>query len=85
MNLVLTVLEITSPVFLLASIGYVWVRLGIEYRIRFVTQLSMTLAVPALIFTALMQSEIAPEMLSAISAATLAAAYMNRRSPSSPS
>lgn len=70
-NLVLTVLEITTPVFLLAMIGFVWVKIGFEYRIEFVTRLAMTLAVPALIFTALMKTEIEPAALSAISLAAL--------------
>ncbi len=73
MNLTLTVLEIVAPVFLLAGIGFAWVKLGIEYRINFVTQLAMTLAVPCLIFTALMQTEIDPKALTALSLATLAA------------
>nr|WP_269751658.1 AEC family transporter [Pseudophaeobacter flagellatus] len=54
----LTVLEITAPVFLLAGVGFTWVRLGFEYRIQFVTRLAMTLAVPALIFTALMKTDL---------------------------
>ncbi|WP_127113603.1 AEC family transporter [Shimia sediminis] len=58
MNIVLTVLEIVSPVFLLAAIGFTWVKVGFEYRIQFVTRLAMTLAVPALIFGALMKSEV---------------------------
>lgn len=58
MNLALTVLEITAPVFLLAAIGFTWVKLGFEYRIEFVTRLAMALAVPALIFTALMKTEL---------------------------
>lgn len=58
MQLALTVLEISAPVFLLAAIGFVWVKLGFEYKIQFVTRLTMTLAVPALIFTALMQSQL---------------------------
>ncbi|MCD9147304.1 AEC family transporter [Pseudophaeobacter flagellatus] len=58
MNLALTVLEITAPVFLLAGVGFTWVRLGFEYRIQFVTRLAMTLAVPALIFTALMKTDL---------------------------
>ncbi|MGR3626698.1 MAG: AEC family transporter, partial [Limimaricola sp.] len=33
MNLVLTVLEITAPVFALATIGFVWVRLGLAYDV----------------------------------------------------
>ena len=46
MNLAVTVLEITAPVFLLAGVGFAWVKLGFEYRIQFVTRLAMTLAVP---------------------------------------
>lgn len=72
MNLVLTVLEIVAPVFLLAAIGFFWVRLGVEYQIRFVTHLAMTLAVPCLIFMALVETEIAPSALASVSLATLA-------------
>lgn len=68
-ELILTVLEITAPVFLLALTGFVWVRLGFEYRLEFVTRLAMTLAVPALIFTALMQTKIDPAALSLVSVA----------------
>lgn len=69
MNLVLTVLEIVAPVYLLAAVGYLWVRLGHEYSIRFVTRLTMTLSVPCLIFTALMNTEIAPDALASVSLA----------------
>lgn len=72
-NLILTVLEIVAPVFLLAVIGFVWVKLGFEYRIEFVTKLAMTLAVPALIFTALMKTEIDPAALTTLSLASIAA------------
>lgn len=58
MNLLLTVFEIVAPVFLLAGVGFIWVKLGIEYRLEFVTRLGVTLAVPSLIFVALMQTEI---------------------------
>ena len=73
MNLALTVLNITAPVFLLAAIGYGWVRLGFEYRLEFVTRLSMTLAVPCLIFVALMETEIDPAALADLSLASLVA------------
>ena len=53
MTLVLTVLQISAPVFLLAGIGFAWVRLGYDYDTAFVTRLAMTLAVPCLVFTAL--------------------------------
>ena len=58
MNLLLTVFEIVAPVFLLSGIGFVWVKFGFEYRLQFVTRLAVTLAVPSLIFVALMQTEI---------------------------
>nr|WP_255552430.1 AEC family transporter [Maritimibacter dapengensis] len=70
-NLALTVIEITAPVFLLAAIGFVWIKTGHEYRIEFVTRLAMTLGVPALIFTALMNTEVEPAALTAISLAAL--------------
>lgn len=73
MNLVVTVLEIAAPVFLLAAIGFIWVKIGAEYRIRFVTQLSMTLGVPCLIFTALMQTDLDPTALTTLTLASIAA------------
>ncbi len=72
MHLVLTVLEIVAPVFLLAAIGFAWVRLGHEYRIRFVTQLAMTLAVPCLIFTALMKMDTGGGALGTLTLAAIA-------------
>lgn len=73
MNLVLTVTEIVAPVFLLGAVGFVWVRLGFDYRVEFVTRLSMTLGVPCLIFVALMQTEIDPRALTTLSVASLVA------------
>ncbi len=73
MNLILTVAGIVAPVGILALVGYAWVRAGFEYRLEFVTRMSMTLAVPCLIFTALMTSTIAPAALSAISLAAVVA------------
>lgn len=72
MNLALTVLEITAPVFLLASAGFTWVKLGFEYRTQFVTRLAMTLAVPCLIFTALMQTTLDKGALGTFTLAALA-------------
>lgn len=69
----LTVLEIVAPVFLLASAGFIWVKAGFSYDIQFVTRMAMTLAVPALIFTALQKSDIAPAALSTVTLAALAA------------
>lgn len=72
MNLVFTVAEVVTPVFALAVIGFLWVKLGFEYRIQFVTRLAMTLSVPCLIFVALMQTEIDPTALTTLSLATIA-------------
>ncbi len=73
MNLILTVLQIVSPVFLLGAIGFGWVRLGFEYHIDFITRLGINLAVPALVFTALMRSPVEPAALGTLSIATVLA------------
>ena len=72
MNLLLTVFEIVAPVFLLAGIGFAWVKLGFEYRLEFVTRLGVTLAVPSLIFVALMQTQIPPGELTRFTLAAIA-------------
>ncbi|MAD93918.1 MAG: transporter, partial [Rhodobacteraceae bacterium] len=66
MALFVTVLQIVAPVFLLALIGIVWVKLGFEYRVQFVTRLAMTIGVPALIFTSLMNTKIEQDSLFAM-------------------
>ncbi|KUJ79033.1 AEC family transporter [Ruegeria profundi] len=73
MNLLPTVFEIVAPVFLLAGIGFAWVKLGFEYRLQFVTRFAMTLAVPSLIFVALMKTDIPGEDLSRFTVASVAA------------
>ncbi|MBY6049177.1 AEC family transporter [Vannielia litorea] len=73
MNLVLTVAQIVAPVFILAAIGFAWVKLGQDYPMRFITRLVMTMAIPCLIFGALMKTEIDPQALTAVSLAALVA------------
>ena len=73
MTLVLTVLEIVAPVFLLAAVGFGWVKLGFEYRLQFVTRLAMTIAVPCLIFTALVNTTLDPAALTTLTLASLVA------------
>ena len=72
MNLAGTVLEIVAPVFLLAAVGFIWVKMGFEYRIQFVTRLAMTLAVPCLIFVSLMQTQLDTQAIAQVSIATVA-------------
>lgn len=73
MNLIATVLEIVAPVFILGSIGFVWVKVGLEYRVEFVTKLAMTLSVPCLIFVSLMETEIDPAALTSLALASVVA------------
>jgi len=62
-NAILTVFETVAPIFLIGTAGFVWVKLGFEYRVEFVTRLAMTLAVPCLIFTSLMKTRLDPGAL----------------------
>ncbi len=73
MSIILTVLQIVAPVFILAGIGFVWVKLGEEYRVKFVTRLSMTMGIPALVFTSLMKTRIDPAALTDMIYASLLA------------
>lgn len=72
MTIIPTVLQTVAPVFLLALVGFFWVRAGYEYQTEFVTRLAMTLSVPCLIFVALMNSQVSPAALTTISLAALA-------------
>ena len=58
MTIVLIILQIVAPVFLLAAIGYAWVKSGWDYDVEFVTRMSMSLATPVLIFVALVKTEL---------------------------
>jgi len=60
---ILTVFETVALILLIGSAGFVWVKLGFEYRVEFVTRLAMTLAVPCLIFTSLMKTRLDPGAL----------------------
>lgn len=66
MNLILTVLQVIAPIGILALVGFSWVKAGFEYRMEFVSRLAMTLALPCLIFTALMKSKIDPASLTTV-------------------
>nr|WP_214650028.1 AEC family transporter [Palleronia pontilimi] len=70
--MILTVGEVVAPVFILALVGFAWVRAGFAYQIEFVTRMAMTLSIPCLIFVALMQTEIPPAALTTLSVATVA-------------
>jgi predicted permease len=63
MRLILEVAQVVAPVFLLAAIGFGWVRRGWSYDVEFVTRLAMTLSIPCLIFMALVRSDVDPRLL----------------------
>ncbi|MEM8978336.1 MAG: AEC family transporter [Pseudomonadota bacterium] len=71
MNLFLTVLEITAPVFLLAALGFGWVRAGLAFDTRFVTQLTTYVSVPCLIFVALVEMDINRDTVARLVLATV--------------
>jgi predicted permease len=50
MSTLVIVIQIVAPVFILAALGFGWVRLGYDYSVVFVTRLAMTVSVPCLIF-----------------------------------
>jgi len=70
-NLTVTVLEIVAPVFILAGLGFAWVKAGLAYPTEFVTHLAMTLAVPCLIFHSLVGSQLDPTAIQSLSLATV--------------
>jgi malate permease and related proteins len=72
-NLITTVMQIVAPVCVLSGIGFAWAKMGYEYRMEFVTRLSMTLGVPCLIFTALMKTKIDPAALTSVFVASVVA------------
>ena len=76
LSLFLSVLEVCAPVFIVAGIGFFWKKFGYEYRIEFVTKLVMSLTIPCLIFSALIQTQIDFEILKTLFYATLAVLAM---------
>lgn len=47
-------LNIISPVFLIAFIGYLWVKRGYDFPTDFVTRINMNIGAPCLVFTGMM-------------------------------
>ncbi|SDZ98521.1 AEC family transporter [Rubrimonas cliftonensis] len=68
----LQVIEIVTPVFALALIGYVWRRLGLAFDIAFVSRIAMQVSVPALLFSVLSRIEVDPKAFRDLALASLA-------------
>lgn len=62
---------IVAPVFLLAGIGFLWVRQGIAYETGFVTRMALEIGTPCLIFSTLIRAEIDPAAFREIALASV--------------
>jgi predicted permease len=69
--MILQILEITTPVFVLALIGYGWTRTGLPFDIPFVTRLAMQVSIPCLIFSVLSGIEVDPVVFRDLALASL--------------
>lgn len=67
------IFEITAPVFLLALAGWIWARLKRPFDLEFVTRLSLTFALPCLVFATLVQAEVDPALFRDVALASLMA------------
>ena len=67
------IFSIIAPVFLCAAIGLVWVKVGKDYEVDFVTNLVSNVGAPCLVFTALVKADITLETMGSMSLASLAA------------
>lgn len=70
-EVLLQVLEILAPILALAAIGFVWERLKAPYDAGFVTRMVMNVAGPCLVFSTLVQTDLAPDLFGAMIAAAL--------------
>ena len=64
-------LTVIAPVFICASIGFVWARSGVPYETRFVTRLVSNVGFPCLIFASLVNVDLAPSVLGSMGLAAL--------------
>ena len=70
-QLIAEILSILAPAALLACIGVIWTRLGLEFPIAFISTLVVNVGLPALLFYTLASSTVDLGMLGAIALATL--------------
>jgi predicted permease len=74
--LILTVFKIIFPIFFLGAIGFFWEKLNKDYPVEFVTKLTMNIALPCLIFTSLMKTNIQSEILNLLIVSTLVSYFL---------
>lgn len=76
MILILTVLKVIFPIFFLGAIGFFWEKLNVDYPVEFVTKLTMNIALPCLIFTSLMNTNVQSEILNLLIISTLVSYFL---------
>lgn len=68
---ILVILGILTPAVFMATIGYIWVRVGVEYPVPFVTTLVINIGLPALLFHTLATSTVELASLAQIAVAAI--------------
>jgi len=76
MILILTVLKIIFPIFFLGAIGFCWEKFNVDYPVEFITKLTMNVALPCLIFTSLMKTNVQSEILNLLIFSTLISYFL---------
>jgi len=71
LHLIAEILTILAPAALLACVGVIWTKVGLEFPITFVSTLVVNLGLPALLFHTLASSSVDLSTLGAIALATL--------------
>ncbi len=65
------ILEVVFPVFLLAGVGYFWVKRDIPFDIAFVTHLALDFATPCLVFSKMASTRFEPDVFWALAGSTI--------------
>src|SRR5687767_7058347 len=63
---------VIAPVFLVAALGFSWMRANLPYDSAFITAFAVNIATPCLVFSALTGTKVAGEQLGIMAAAAVA-------------
>lgn len=63
---------VIAPVFLVAALGFAWIRASLPYDSAFITTFAVNISTPCLVFSALTGARIAGEQLGVMAAASIA-------------
>jgi len=68
----IAILEVVFPVFVLAGIGFFWIKRGWAFDIAFVTRLALDFATPCLVFGKMAATRFEPDVFWALAGSTVA-------------